>query len=75
MTEELQTEFRVGALYAIWDEANRIIGEFVGWYQGLPEFRPLIWDGPDAEPCRTICAGPRAWVQAITDQAEQSPTR
>jgi len=70
VTIELQTEFREGALYAIWDEANQIIGEFVGWYQGLPEFRPLAWRGPDAEPGRTVCTGPRAQVQAIAGRAE-----
>lgn len=63
--QKLQIDFVVGERYAIWDEANRIIGEFVGWWYGLPEFRPLIWDGLDAEPLRHICAGPRAFVQAV----------
>ena len=72
---ELQTDFVLGERYAIWDEANQIIGEFIGWYQGLPEFRPLDWRGPDAEPGRTICAGPRAQVAPIADQAARSPTR
>ena len=77
MTTELQTEFRAGALYAIWDEANHIIGEYIGHHAGLglPEFRPLDWRGPDAEPGRTICAGPRAQVAPIADQAARSPTR
>ena len=58
-------EYRLGALYAIWDETNRIVGEFVGWYQGLPEFHPLIWEGMDAEPLRNICAGPKANVRPV----------
>jgi len=72
--QKLQIEFVLGEWYAIWDEANRIIGEFLGWYQGLPEFRPLVWEGEEAEPCRTVCAGPRARVRAIVGQAERSPT-
>ena len=65
MTAESQIEFVLGERYAIWDEASRIIGEFVGWYQGLPEFRPLVWEGQEAEPLRNICAGPRANVRPV----------
>jgi len=66
--------YRIGALYAIWDSLNQIIGEYVGHHAGydLPEFRPLIWDGPDAELGRTVCAGPRARVRAIADQADRA---
>ena len=76
MTTELQTEFRAGALYAIWDEANHIIGEYIGHHAGLglPEFRPLVWEGEEAEPCRNVCAGLRAQVRAIADRTERSST-
>ena len=68
--------YRIGALYAVWDSLNQIVGEYVGHNTGydLPEFRPLIWDGPGAEPCRTVCAGPRARIAPIADPAERSPT-
>jgi hypothetical protein len=65
VTAELQTEFKLGTLYAIWDESNRIIGEFVGWYKGLPEFIPLVWEGEESEPLRYVCAGPKASVRPV----------
>ena len=61
--------YRPGALYAVWDGANQIVGEYLGHHPGygLPEFRPLVWRGPEAEPLRHICAGPRAQVQPIQE--------
>ena len=60
--------YRIGALYAVWDSLNQIVGEYIGHHAiyDLPEFRPLAWRGPDAEPGRTVCAGPRAQVKAIS---------
>mgnify|MGYP001567819479 CR=1 FL=1 len=62
--------YKPGALYAIWDTRNRIIGEYLGHHAayGLPEFRPLIWEGLDAEPLRHVCAGPRARVKLVDIQ-------
>lgn len=56
-----------GRLYFIWDARNRILGAYMGHNEalGLPEFRPIIWEGDDAEPLRRVCAGRRAWVRAI----------
>ena len=60
----------MGALYAVWDRHNRIIGEYIGHNAdyGLPEFLPLVWEGEDAEPLCSVCAGPYAFVQAINAQ-------
>ena len=59
--------YRTGALYAIWDRHNRIVGVYLRHNPeyGLPEFLPLDWRGSDSEPCRSVCAGPRARVQII----------
>ena len=65
---EVTTNFKHGALYAIWDRHNQIVGIYLRHNPDydLPEFRPLDWRGPDAEPGRTVCAGPRAQVKAIS---------
>ena len=59
----------MGALYAVWDRHNRIIGEYIGHNAdyGLPEFLPLVWEGEDAEPLRCICAGRLANVRFIAN--------
>jgi len=68
--------YRPGALYAVWDTRNRIIGEYISHHAGydLPEFNPLIWEGQDAEPLRHICAGPMARIQPVRMTSPQRTT-
>lgn len=47
-----------------------------GGHRELPRFAPVGWvRGAPDDPDWPVYAGPRARVQAITDQEERSPTR